>query len=141
MGKGNVYISCNYSHTISFSVKFLLVKLKYSMLGSQSWKNKIVTKRGRLRRWWYLSRLLPITITSFSFFNCPVNCRMFVDVFIECVAWSYWWTWCVFPIICNSNHFNFFVFYFNLSNKISSTPPLLLNFQFSNSRSFPTPFY
>ena len=42
--------------------------------------------------------------------------QMFVDVFIECVAWSYWWTWCVLPIICNSKHFSFFVFYFNVSN-------------------------
>ena len=29
MGQGNVYISCNYSYTISFLVKILLVKLKY----------------------------------------------------------------------------------------------------------------
>ena len=29
----------------------------------------------------------------------------------------------------NSKHFSFFVFYFNISNKISSTPPRLLNFQ------------
>ena len=29
MGQGNVYISCNYSFTISFSVYILLVKLKY----------------------------------------------------------------------------------------------------------------
>ena len=66
-------------------------------------------------------------LTSFRRSN-----RMFVDVFIECVAWSCWWTWCVLPIICNSKHFSFFVFYFNVSNKISSTPPLLLDFQFSN---------
>ena len=51
---------------------------------------------------------------------CRSN-RMFVDVYTEYVAWSYWWTWCVLPIICNSKHFSFFVFYFNLSNKISST--------------------
>ena len=57
---------------------------------------------------------------------------MFVDVFIECVAWSYWWTGCDLPIICNSEHFSFFIFYFNVSNKISSTPPLLLKFQFSS---------
>ena len=66
-------------------------------------------------------------LTSFRRSN-----RMFVDVFIECVAWSYWWTWCVLPIICNSKHFSFFVFSFNVSNKISSTPPWLLKFQFSN---------
>ena len=29
MGQGRVYISCNYSCTISFLVKILLVKLKY----------------------------------------------------------------------------------------------------------------
>ena len=40
------------------------------MLESQSLKNKIVTKMGRLKRWWYLSKLLTITITSFNFFNC-----------------------------------------------------------------------
>ena len=28
---------------------------------------------GRFKRWWYLSKLLTITITSFNFFNCPVN--------------------------------------------------------------------
>ena len=28
---------------------------------------------GRLKRWWYLSKLLTITITSFNFFNCPVK--------------------------------------------------------------------
>ena len=68
-------------------------------------------------------------LTSFRRSN-----RMFVDVFIECVAWSYWWTWCVLPIICNWKHFSFFAFYFNVSNKISSTPPLLLNLRVLNSR-------
>ena len=29
MGQGNIYISCNYSCTISFLVKTLLVKLEY----------------------------------------------------------------------------------------------------------------
>ena len=43
------------------------------MLESQSWKNKIVTKNGRLKRWSYLPKLLIITITSFNFFNCPVK--------------------------------------------------------------------
>ena len=33
-------------------------------------------------------------LTSFRRSN-----RMFVDVFTECVAWSYWWTWCVLLII------------------------------------------
>ena len=58
---------------------------------------------------------------------------MCVDIFIECLAWSYWWTWCVLLIICNSKHFSFFVIYFNVSDRISSTLPRLLNFQFSIS--------
>ena len=73
-------------------------------------------------------------LTSFRISN-----RMFVDVFIECVTWSYWWTWCVLPIICNSEHFSFFVFYFNVSNKIFSTSPRLLSFQFSTP--FPSVYY
>ena len=28
---------------------------------------------GRLKRRWYLSKILTITITSFNFFNCPVK--------------------------------------------------------------------
>ena len=28
---------------------------------------------GRFFRWWYLSKLVTITITSFNFFNCPVK--------------------------------------------------------------------
>ena len=36
-------------------------------------KNKTVTKTGRLKRWWYLSKRLTITITSFNFLNCPVK--------------------------------------------------------------------
>ena len=43
------------------------------MLESLSWKNKIITKIGRLKRWGYLSKLFTITITSFNFFNCPVK--------------------------------------------------------------------
>ena len=43
------------------------------MLESQSWKNKIVPRMGRLKRWWYLSKLLTITILSFNFFNCLVK--------------------------------------------------------------------
>ena len=64
-----------------------------------------------------------LLLTSFRRSN-----RMFVDVFIKCVAWCDWWTWCVLPTICNSKHFRFFVFYFNISNKISSTQFQLLNF-------------
>ena len=46
----------------------------FSMLESQSWQNKIVTKMGRLKRWWYLSKLLTITtIITFNFFTCPVK--------------------------------------------------------------------
>ena len=40
----------------------------------------------------------------------------------------------------NSKHFSIFVFYFIVSNKISSTPPRLLNFQeFFNSPFIPVP--
>ena len=40
----------------------------------------------------------------------------------------------------NSKHFSFFVFYFDGSNKISSIPPRLLNFQeFSNPCLFQPP--
>ena len=40
----------------------------------------------------------------------------------------------------NSKHFSFFVFYFDVPNKISSTPPRLLNFQeFSNPCLFQPP--
>ena len=42
-------------------------------LESQAWKNKIEDKMGRLKRWWYLSILLTITITSFDIFDCPVK--------------------------------------------------------------------
>ena len=45
------------------------------MLKSQSWKNKIVTKMWGFKRWWQLSKLLTITITSFNFFNCPVKLK------------------------------------------------------------------
>ena len=63
---------------------------------------------------------------------------MFVDLFIGCVAWSYWWICCVLSIIWNSEHLRFFVFYFNVSNKITFTPPLLLNFQFSKQTFIPS---
>ena len=45
----------------------------------------------------------------------------------------------------NSKQFSFFVFYFNVSNKISSTPPRILNFQefppsdYKVWKNFPTP--
>ena len=64
---------------ISLLVKILLLKLStfiFSMLESQSWKNKIVTKIGRLKKWLYLLKLLTITITSSNFFQlscCPVK--------------------------------------------------------------------
>ena len=76
-----------------------------------------------------------LTLTSF----CRSN-QIFVDVFTECIAWLYWWTWCILLITCNSKHFSLFVFYFNASNKISSTPPQLLNFQFSNPATPSLPF-
>ena len=59
---------------------------------------------------------------------------MFVDVFIECLLdlTDELDVFCVLPIICNSQHSSFLVFYFNVSNKISSTPPRLSNFRFSN---------
>ena len=44
-----------------------------SVLEFQLWKNKIATKMWRFKRWWYLSKLLTITITNFNFFNCPVK--------------------------------------------------------------------
>ena len=77
MGQWNVYISCNYSCTISFLVKILLFKLNYLYI-QYTWisimkKNKIATKIGRLKRWWYLSKPLTITITTFNFFNCPLK--------------------------------------------------------------------
>ena len=53
---------------------------------------------------------------------------MFVDVFIECVAWSCWQTWCRLPIICNLKYFSFFVFYFNVSNKIFFQPTQAIKF-------------
>ena len=76
MGQGNDYISCNYSCTIYFSVKILLVKVPlHSVWLNLNHEKKIVTKMRRLKRWWYLSKLLTITITSFNFSNCPVNCK------------------------------------------------------------------
>ena len=45
----------------------------WSMRESQSWKSKIATKMWRFKRWWYLSKLLTITITNFNFFYCPVK--------------------------------------------------------------------
>ena len=42
-------------------------------------------------------------------------------------------------IICNSKQSSFFVFYFNVPNKISSTPPRLLNVQFSTPHLSPPP--
>ena len=76
MGKKKVYISCNYSCTKSFLVKMLLDKLRYVYI-QYAWisitKKQIITKMWRLKRWWYLSKLLNIIITSFNFFNCPVK--------------------------------------------------------------------
>ena len=57
---------------------------------------------------------------------------MFVDVLLN-VLFDLTDEFYVLPIICSSKYFNFFVFYFDVSKNISSTPPRLLNFQFSNS--------
>ena len=89
-------------------------------------------------KWNLIQRLIWVCKTEWLclfhlFYNVFISfgrsIRMFVIVFIEYVDWSYWWTWCALPITCN---FSFFVFYFNKSNKISSTPTRLSNFQFSN---------
>ena len=48
-------------------------------------------------------------------------------------------------VIVTQKQFSFFVFYFNVSNKISSTPPRILNFQelppsdYKVWKNFPTP--
>ena len=96
------------------------------------------------QKWWPVCRVFCFASSCKEVLNVsikkPTYCqlltlfrishRMF-DAFIECVTWSYWWTLCVSPIICNSKHFSFFLFYFNVSSKISSTPLRLLNVQFS----------
>ena len=78
MGQRKVYILCNYFCTISFLAKNLLVKLNY-LYTQYAWisirKNKVVTKMLRLKRWWYLSKLLTVSITSFNFFNCSVKLK------------------------------------------------------------------
>ena len=61
------HISCNYSCTISFLMKILLVKLNYFYIQYTSnsiSKKQIVSQMWRLKRWWYLSKLLTITIIS-----------------------------------------------------------------------------
>ena len=50
------------------------------MLESQPWKNEILIKMWRLKRWWNLSKLLTITITNFNFFNCPVKLQRSVKL-------------------------------------------------------------
>ena len=76
-------------------------------------------------QYFFFCKLLPL-IASWSQL-IATYCSCFAEVieydFIECAGWS---DWCVLPIICNSKHFNLFVFYFNVSNKISSTKPRLL---------------
>ena len=49
-----------------------------SMLESHSWKCEIVAKIWRLKRSWYLSKLLPFTINfNFGhFFSCPVKFKI-----------------------------------------------------------------
>ena len=63
-GRKRFYISCTYFCTIFFMVKILLVTLGtfiFNILEPQSWKN---VKMWRLKRWWYLPKLLTITITK-----------------------------------------------------------------------------
>ena len=104
--------------TISLIHKFKIVCSKWNLIQRLIWICKI--------QWWCLFYLFHNVLISFRRSN-----QMCVDVFIECVVWSYWWTWFALPIISNSKHFSFFLFYFNVSNKISSTPQWLSNFQFS----------
>ena len=68
----------NFSCTISFLVKFYWLSSRtfiFSMLESQSWKNKIVTKMLRLKRWWCLSKLdyYHHRFDFGDFFSCPVK--------------------------------------------------------------------
>ena len=68
----------NYSCTISFLVKILLINLKCLHI-QYAWisimKKQNTNQNVNVERWWYLSKLLTITITSFNFFSCPVNCK------------------------------------------------------------------
>ena len=78
--------------------------------------------------------LLKVSIKKATYcqlFSSFCRSHQMFDVFIEFIAWFYWLSWWVLPIICNSKHFSFFVLYFNVSNKISSTSPWVLSFQFS----------
>ena len=76
MRQGNVYISCNYSYTISFLVKILLVKLKYLYI-QYAWisiiKKQNSNENGKVEKMVVLVKLLFIAITSFNFCNCPVK--------------------------------------------------------------------
>ena len=67
-----------YSCTISFLVKIFLINLKYLHI-KYAWisimKKQNSNQNVNVERWWYLSKLLTITITSFNFFSCPVNCN------------------------------------------------------------------
>ena len=68
----------NYSCTISFLVKILLINLKYLHI-QYAWisimKKQNSNQNVKVERWGNLSKLLTITITSFNFFSCPVNCK------------------------------------------------------------------
>ena len=71
-------MGCNYTCTISFLVKILLINLKYLHI-QYAWisimKKQNSNQNVNVERWWYLSKLLIITIRSFNFFSCPVNCK------------------------------------------------------------------
>ena len=106
--------------------KFKIVSSKLNLIQRLIWACKI--------QWLCLFHLFYNVFISFR-----RSIRMFVIAFIEYVDWPYWWTWCALPITCNFKHFSFFVFHFNKSNKISSTPTRLSSFQFSNHPLPPTP--
>ena len=76
-GQGNFYISWNYSGSISFLVKILLVKLKYPYIQCVSisiMKKQSSNQNGKVEKMVVLVKtFLTISITSFNFFNCPVK--------------------------------------------------------------------
>ena len=67
-GRASLYISCNYSCTINFLVKILLVKLKNlhtsACLRLNYGTTKQKPKMQRLQRWWNLSKLVTNTLLS-----------------------------------------------------------------------------
>ena len=93
----------------------LFLFLTINIFLAQIWsKNSKLFVQGEL---WYKDQFEYAKFNGGVYFTCfkmflskfRRSNRMFVDVFIAWVAWSYWWTWCALPIICNSKHFTFFV--------------------------------